>query len=147
VEDIPHHIFALAEHSELVSLIGLPWSVWVVREFLPTMPIGHCPRYGNMPVCREFRFFVDGGKVECRHPYWPRSALEQGGFEIDGAAYERLCSLVNIADAERLAARAGDAVGGAWSVDILDTKRGWFITDMAEAGKSFHWDGCPNAAR
>lgn len=30
------------------------------------------------------------------------------------------------------------------SVDILDTEKGWFVTDMAEADKSFHWEGCPN---
>jgi hypothetical protein len=29
-------------------------------------------------------------------------------------------------------------------VDILETKRGWFVTDMAEAGKSWHWPGCKN---
>jgi len=29
----------------------------------------------------------------------------------------------------------GRAVGGAWSIDILETKRGWHVTDMAEAAK------------
>lgn len=44
-----------------------------------------------------------------------------------------------------LAAHAGSVVGGAWSVDILETERGWMVTDMAEAHKSFHWEGCPHA--
>jgi hypothetical protein len=32
----------------------------------------------------------------------------------------------------------GRAVGGAWSIDILETKRGRHVTDMAEAAKSWH---------
>lgn len=33
----------------------------------------------------------------------------------------------------------------AWSVDVLETRRGWFVTDMAEAARSFHWPGCEHA--
>lgn len=40
------------------------------------------------------------------------------------------------------AAFAGD---GAWSVDVLETDRGWYVTDMAEAYRSFHWAGCEKA--
>ena len=45
----------------------------------------------------------------------------------------------------QLATKAGRALGGSWSVDILETARGWFITDMAEADRSFHLPDCPNA--
>jgi hypothetical protein len=39
---------------------------------------------------------------------------------------------------------AGCAVGGAWSTDLLETRRGWMVTDMAEAHKSWHdWPDCP----
>ena len=34
---------------------------------------------------------------------------------------------------------AGD---GSWSVDVLETDRGWCVTDMAEAEGSFHWPEC-----
>lgn len=48
-----------------------------------------------------------------------------------------------------LASRAGKAVGGAWSVDILETTRGypnrWYVTDMAVAEDSWHWPECPNS--
>ncbi len=36
---------------------------------------------------------------------------------------------------------------GAWSVDVLATRRGWVVTDMAEAGISYHWPECPHAPR
>lgn len=146
-EDIPSHVFALAEYSEMVDMIGLPWSTWAVRELLPTIPVATCPHYEGMPVCREFRVFVDGARVACLHPYWPRKALTQGGAAIDDAIYERLCALTDIErfDLHCLAASVGDAVGGAWSVDILETRRGWMVTDMALAARSWHWPDCPHA--
>lgn len=140
-DEIPQHVFNIAEFSELADMLGLPWSVWVVREFLPTIPLGVCPNYGNMPLCREFRFFVDGGEVRCWHPYWPLESLEQGGADV--SLYERMATAPDdYAALFTLAHKAARAIEGAWSVDILETKRGWFITDMAEAHKSFHWEGC-----
>lgn len=147
-DKVPQHIYNLAEFSEIAGgIIGLPWDTWVVREFLPTKPLGVCPSYGNMPICREFRFFVDEGHVRCWHPYWPEFSLEQGGALFENADYDAV-SCVDI-DEEcgliALAEKAGRAVGGAWSIDILDTKRGWYVTDMAEAANSWHgWPDCPN---
>lgn len=145
-DDVPEHVFALAEYSEIVDFMGLPWDTWVVREFLPTNPLGACPRYGNMPICREFRFFVVDGDVKCWHPYWPRFSLERGGASID-LDYEKMCALDirTETDLTDLAEATGRAVGGAWSIDILDTKRGWYVTDMASARRSWHeWPDCPN---
>lgn len=143
-DDIPQHVFNIAEHSELCDFVGLPWSVWVVREFLPTIPLGVCPVYGNMPLCREFRFFVDDGEVRCWHPYWPLESLEQGGADV--SLYDRLAAAPDDYQAlHALAHKVAGAIGGAWSVDILETERGWFVTDMAEAHRSFHWEGCEAA--
>jgi hypothetical protein len=120
--------------------MGLPYSKWVVREFLPTKPIGKCPNYGDMPVCREFRFFVDNGVMRCAHPYWPRQALVDGGWFGSDADFESMCRWPH--ELRDLAEAAGRAVGGSWSIDLLDTQWGWYVTDMAEAHKSFHWEGC-----
>lgn len=141
--NIGAHVFAIAEFSEICSMVGLPYDTWVVREFLPTIPFGVCPAYGDMPICREFRFFVNGDDILCHHPYWPMHALRDGGAE--SLDYEKLCRIDSESELRRLASEAGRAVGGAWSVDILETERGWFITDMAEAHKSWHWEGCPVA--
>ena len=140
---IKRHVVALIEHSEVVDFIGLDWSVWAVREFLPTTPLAVCPHYGNMPVCREFRFFVEDNRVACFHPYWPMESLEQGGIEDAERVYRDLCAVGDSAPLIEIAQAAGAAVGGAWSVDLLETKRGWYVTDMAEADKSFHWGACP----
>lgn len=146
-EAIPSRVMGIVEYSEMASFIGLPWTRWAVRELLPTKPVGHCERYGDMPICREFRFFVSDGDVICRHPYWPLHALEQGGAIYPGTFdYDAFCSLTVKEDAELsdIASKAGQVLGDAWSVDLLETERGWFLTDMAEASKSFHWEGCPN---
>ena len=37
---IPAHVIGIVEYSEMAGIIGLPCSVWAVREFLPTRPIG-----------------------------------------------------------------------------------------------------------
>lgn len=137
---IPSHVFAIVEYSEMASLVGISWETWAVREMLPTKPLGTCPYYDGMPLNREFRFFVDGSEVRCWHPYWSMEAIERGGAIVD---HDELCRMPDAAELHALASKAGEAVGGAWSIDILETERGWFITDMAEAHKSFHWDGCP----
>ena len=142
---IVRHALNIAYYSECASLIGLPWDSWAVREMLPTEPLGLCRGFSNMPVCREFRFFVDGAKTICVHPYWPERALRQG--RVDPIDYAALCDL-NFGDRSHLrdlASAAGAAVGGYWSVDILETSRGWVVIDMAEGEKSFHWDGCLKA--
>lgn len=138
--DIASHLYAIAEFSECCDMLGIPWSVWVVREFLPTIPLGTCPAYGNMPLCREFRFFVDDGWVRCGHPYWPMESLERGGADV--SLYDKLSSLHDYETAFALAKKVARTIEGAWSVDILETAKGWYVTDMAEAHKSFHWEGC-----
>lgn len=145
---IGSHVMAIAEFSEIAGMMGeLPWNTWVVREMLPTRSIGVCPRYGDMPICKEFRFFVEDDHIRCHHPYWPRFSLEEGRAVLSDDAYAELCALSD-GEAEHLfdlARATGKAVGGAWSVDILWTDRGWFVTDMAEAHKSWHWPECSNA--
>ena len=156
VSDVVQHVVDLIEFSECADFFGLPWGVWAVREMLPTKPV--MAAYEGMPVCREFRVFVDDGLILCKHPYWPIAAL-QGGSPRDWDTDELLTeedvenrghALWELDDADcklvlDLASRAGAACGGLWSVDILDTELGWFVTDMAVMDLSWHWPGCPNA--
>ncbi len=152
--ELEGHVAALVEWSHTVDFFGLAHDVWAVREFLPTKPIGVCENYFGMPVCREFRFFAssgdhDSGIVQCWHPYWPLDALNQGGFAADVPQgwYEKFSTMTTqeAIELHALARAAAQVCGGAWSVDILGTERGWFITDMAEAKRSFHWPDCPRS--
>lgn len=160
--DLGQHVYNLVEWSNCVDVFGLPTTVWAVREMLPTKP--YFTAFKGMPICKEFRVFVDGAEVVCVHPYWPRGVLvegfpmEPGADWEDGArqipdgfdeAYKSLCDLPRYTadrfEVTRIAAIAGLTLGGAWSVDMLATERGWYLTDMAEAHRSFHWDGCEHA--
>lgn len=140
--EIANHVFSLIEFSEMAML---PWNVWCVRELLPAKPLAICDRYGGMPVCREWRFFVQGGSVQCVHPYWPLRALQEGMTDQARAAevYEILVERVpDWTQLLTLARRAGLGLEGYWSVDLLETERGWYVTDAAEGVRSYHDPDC-----
>ena len=139
--DVERHIVSLVEWSHLVDFVGLPHNVWVVRKMLPTRPVFKCTRYGGMPVVREWRYFVDGDRVGYGIPYWPEGALDQGGPDREDWR-EFLCALhaQPPSDVTQIAAAAGRAMGGdIWSVDVLESDNGWFVTDMALAEASYGW--------
>lgn len=143
-DHIAEHVVSIAYMWECVNMFALPCDVWAVREFLPTIPHGVCKNYGNMPICKEFRFFVEDGNILCFYPYWPEKALINGKAVYNSANfdYEAFCTVDNLDELKNLASMAGKAVGGKWSIDILETTNGWYVTDMAEAHKSYHWEDC-----
>jgi hypothetical protein len=145
LDQLPWHMFRLAEHSEMADMMGLPWDTWVIREMLPVDPIQTCPNYGDMPVVREFRFFVQDGQIICAHPYWPEEALQEGGSAYPSATCATLCRTDAMSEMISLAAHGRSGGPCAWSVDILESLNGLFVTDMAVAGDSFHWPGCAGA--
>ena len=139
IPSIKEHIINILYFS---ACIGMPDTlVWAIREMLLIQPIGICLGYHGMPVNREFRYFVDGSKILCLHPYWPRHALEIGKCSITDEQYISLCAPPP-PEVDSIARAAGRTLGGKWSVDMLETANGWYLTDMAEAHKSFHWKGC-----
>ena len=138
------HVAVIVNDGECASFFGFPWDTWAVRELLPTRSLGTAFR-GEMPITREVRAFVDGGEIECLHPYWPfTGCLEDEGFTLE--QWGELSQLTERDEAivRLLAERAGIALGGRWSVDLLDTERGWYVTDVARAEESFHYPGCAN---
>ena len=148
---VPEHVAHLVYMSEMFAMAGeLPYRMWCVRELLPVDPVAVLPEYGNMPLVKEVRAFVQGGRVVCAHPYWPPGAIERGFGGSPGMPQALEGIALRSADeqewrplSERVAAEfTGD---GAWSVDLLATRWGWYVTDMAEAARSFHWDGCKHA--
>lgn len=142
-EKLGDHIFSIIYFSECCGMFGeLPWRQWALREYLPIKPFGIAPEYSDMPVCREFRFFATDGRVDCWHPYWPREALERGGCVLSEDGISEMWRLDEVSLLTEMAERASRACGGSWSIDFLETERGWFLTDMAEAARSYHWEGC-----
>lgn len=148
IDNLEKQVINLIEFSECCDMMGIPWNVWVLRELLPVEPIFHA-FYGRMPIVREFRCFAVDGKIRCVHPYWPERSIEENNPSVvdwcERLEFANRLDECRRREVESLAADASRACGGAWSVDVLWTNRGWYVTDMAEAARSFHWDGCPVA--
>ena len=113
-------------------------------------PVAILPRYRNLPLVKEVRCFIEGGRVLCQHPYWPPLAIAEGLEDADLPRLSNILKAVELTEADRAGAGAlaervatAFAESAAWSVDLLATRKGWFVTDMAEAERSFHWPGCP----
>lgn len=138
---LSRHIAQIVEYSECVDMIALPSDVWVVREMLKTNPAFHAFR--QMPIVREFRFFVRDGSVEHTQPYWPADSITQPDCD-HWRDWLAAMSVLDNADRSVLSdmtLRANQAVPGYWSVDWLDTvDRGWVLTDMAEGDASFKYE-------
>lgn len=144
---LSRHVLNLVEWSNLVDIIGLPTETWVVREFLPLISTFTAEGYGGMPVAREFRCFVVGGRVTCIHPYWPAGAVEDA--RPDQSDWRQRLNYINaLLEPERdaltaLSLTVAEAVPGDWSIDFAQHVDGrWFLIDMAQAQDSFHWPGC-----
>lgn len=145
IEKTEHHIMMLIQYSELADMLGIPWDVWVVREFLelngPGIKLGE---FLNMPLSYEWRLFVEDGKITHVQPYWPVKALVQGGMAKHVAKLfseqqlKQGCPPALYDLSRKAAAACGQNMS--WSVDWCQTKQGeWLLTDMAEAAQSYKY--------
>lgn len=143
ISKLSHHVFKLVEFSFMADLFGLPVNTWVARELLPTKPQFKA-FWGNMPITRELRLFVDDGKIVHRQPYWPAEAIEghcsELGWEEKMIEIQRFDDTDEMLELERMTIEINKAVPGYWSVDWLDTERGWYMIDMALGENSYKWD-------
>ena len=151
-DQIRSHVMNIVEFSEMVDVLGLPTSVWVVRKMLEPITFFHA--FNGMPVNLEVRLFAGPHGLYCYHPYWPKEALESRSAQPDNENWESLFEILRIKCVERGpelfddSVKIAQALGGDWSIDWLLTKEDkWYCTDMAPAAISYHWPGCDMAAR
>jgi hypothetical protein len=158
-DQIHRSVPELIEFSAMADMMGLATNVWAVREYLPVEPIAVLPRYGDMPLVPEARCFIEGGKVLCAHSYWPCDAIRDGLARVNMTDFDDT-EMVNNAEADRLfdlcvnalnwnhiidlAAKVAEAFkdDGYFSVDMIPARDKWWVIDMAEGEKSFHYEGC-----
>jgi len=150
------HIRETLEHNEMVGLIGLNYEAIVIREFLE-LDWRFRAFHGEMPIARERRYFVKGGKVLCHHPYWIKETVSrvhrrEGTTTFIGYLPHRLPNkweemleeLNNETQPEvtlltNYAKRISKVVKGYWSVDFACTRDGeWYLIDMALGKASWH---------
>ncbi len=76
IKEIKSKINNLIEFSSIMTIDRMSSiDFWAVRELLKTKRI-FSYFAGSMPITREFRYFFRNGKVECRHPYWPKGVFK-----------------------------------------------------------------------
>jgi hypothetical protein len=141
---IEEHIYNLVEYSACAGVMGLPVDTWAVREFLKLdAPF---TAFNGLPIGRERRLFVRDGICECVHPYWPIGAFEEedlSGAQIDALVKDNIVTGEQRWNLVPVAERVGEALGGYWSIDFAQTVNGdWYLIDMAEGDKSYHWEDC-----
>lgn len=140
IMEIERCVAGLVEFSAMAGFVGLEVGVWAARQYLSVEPVFRCTAYGNMPVITERRYFVRGGELLYSIPYWPEGALLDG--KPDREDWRSLLPIVQQEFSEKaaqMAIKCGEACGGDWSVDVLLTRDGYFVTDMAIAQESWGW--------
>lgn len=137
------HIASIVETSFMANIAGmaLDYSLWAVREMIPTTPI--ITSFRDMPIVKERRLFISDGVVLCNHPYWVKEAFESRG----GISKENMDKLEALEEKdkeiEKMAQYVGRFLKGYWSVDFLQDKDGgWWLTDMAVGSRSYHHPDC-----
>lgn len=144
------NILRLCEANGTADIPGLSlqFEAIVFREFLDLAATFKAFR-GDMPINRERRYFVRDGVVVCHHPYWPSNSLAGRTQE---AEWQQKLAALNVEEKDEVALltgyaqRAGRRLPGFWSIDFAQTKNGtWYLLDMAEGDRSFHWEGCKAA--
>lgn len=149
MDDVVGVFARTVEDSEMKFWTAQPPEAIMVRQFLE---LHHTfTAFRGLPIAREFRFFANGKRVLCSHPYWPADALED---HCDAEGWQdKLVDLCltpsNYSELWCAAIVAADACGGdAWSVDFaMDRDGGWYLIDMARMEDSWHWPGCPNGEK
>jgi len=146
LEHVVGNICGVAEANECAGIMGLRYKAFAVREFLKLE--APFKAFLGMPIAREFRFFSQHGEILCHHPYWPEEAIRFYHNTLEPKDWrERLSELQKEPDdfetARILAQKVTEWSNLAWSVDVCRTEnKQWFVTDMALAEDSYHWESC-----
>jgi ATP-grasp domain, R2K clade family 3 len=148
---LSEHVLNVCEANELWTLIGLDYQAIAVREFL-NLDSSFTAFSGNMPINKEFRFFVRDGKYVCHHFYWPEEVFNQHEARMaHDPEWRKKLEIMNYLSYQELlllvvnAEMVGAALPGFWSVDFAAGTDGkWYLIDMALGKNSYHWPGCPN---
>lgn len=145
-ENMGRHVVDIMEFACCCDMMGLPYDVWAIRELLP-LKTSFTAFYGNMPINKERRYFINDGKMICHHPYWPEFVFEDQR-KLPDDWREQLAELNDESEIEIklltiLSGSVADKFPGYWSVDwAMTTDGGWYAIDMAMGKRSFHWSDC-----
>jgi hypothetical protein len=149
---VASRLSATIEDNEAKFWMGGPVpKAILVRQFLHLKH--YFTAYDGLPIAREYRVFVNMGRMVCMHPYWPEEAVEEGNPSHDNwremmhVMYGGLQTPgIDTPLLQGMAEVAATKCGGYWSVDFAqDVDGAWWLIDMAPGVESWHPEDCPNA--
>ena len=155
LEDLYQHIQGVVESNDCADILGLNYSGLAFRELIET-DWAFKAFWGEMPVARERRYFVEGGKVLCHHPYWIEQAIAEWaeGWSKPNLQqdWRQVLSELNTETPDEVKLLSGYAeqisavLDGYWSLDFAHGRDGtWFFIDAAVGSHSWHPEDCPVA--
>lgn len=135
-EDIPSHIFTLAE---MCFLADWPLETFVVRKLLKTKT--HFHAFQDMPITKEVRCFFNWENIEVIR-YWPLEAFSNQTKEKD--IQKKLDEMYQLEDIEKQELinlcnfLKWQLPENEWCVDFLqDENKKWYIIDMSRISQSY----------
>jgi len=144
IDKLDNHIMELLTNSAMQGWMSYCDKGLALRKYVPLIT-KFTAFYGEFPVNKERRYFIKDGRLQCRHPYWYPDAIENPSVVnwsalLDGLNRETPQEVLLLT---KYAQKVADIFDGYWSVDFAKGKNGkWYLIDMAEGEKSFHWLEC-----
>ncbi len=146
--DLARHIWCLIDTTLAMGMFGeLDPNALVFREYLYLEDAFNA--FDGLPIAKERRYFIKGGRVLCHHAYWIEEAIERD-WRGKPRDWRELLEALNREGEEEInllthyAKQVAKALDGYWSVDFAKVLGGtWYLIDMAEGEKSWHLESCP----
>lgn len=150
-ESLFSHIYRVVEFNFIADILGLPCEALVFREYIPLEAA--FTAFDEMPIAKEYRFFIRNRRVQCFHPYWPEGAVAESWTPLPDN-WRKLLHLQNNMTGQDLALltayahRVTKRFNGYWSIDFAHAHDGrWLLIDMALGEQSFHSQPCKFAPK
>lgn len=148
--DLRKHIYSIFEAEALSGRRSFYPNYLAIREFIYAPPLFYA--FNKMPVTKEVRFFMDGGKVVHTQPYWPEKSIKNPVVNpdseepVEAPQWRNVLKKAN--DDCMVQTYLQDKVErwlslyfrGHWSVDFLWADNTWWLIDMALGDDSYKWE-------
>ena len=128
---------------------GRPINALIFKQYIH--PETKLSAFNNMPIGKERRYFIEGKRVLCHHPYWNVGDIEFFNEEYPDNWEEILHNLNIETEGEvGILTKGAELFGelidddGYFSVDFMQgVAENWYVIDCAEGHKSYHTEDCP----
>lgn len=143
-KDIRKQVVHIVNETERLDVFSsIPCSSIALREYIP-MDSKFTAFRGELPINPERRYFINKGKVLCRHIYWFEGAID-GHTQNSPIDWRELLKEMNTETSEgytlltSYAEKIAKVFENYWSVDFCKAKTGkWYCIDMAQGKNSWH---------